>query len=164
MKIQFSATQDYQNQAVQSVVRIFEGQPLAQSSFETTFGIEGASIALTERGIANNLVLDEQQILDNINAIQTENEIKPSLILAKSLSDDKKTTYTRLNFTVEMETGTGKTYTFLRSIYEEPKGTLNNDLIRNVEQMKIDCGEKHFALFKNIGVEYRKVTNIKDLY
>jgi hypothetical protein len=30
--------------------------------------------------------------------------------------------------------------------------------------MKLDCGEKHFALFKNIGVEYRKVTNIKDLY
>ncbi|MEY4926414.1 MAG: hypothetical protein RI894_850 [Bacteroidota bacterium] len=44
--------------------------------------------------------------------MQTENQLKSSLILAKSLSNDKQTAYTRLNFIVEMETGTGKTYPF----------------------------------------------------
>ena len=56
MKLQFSATQDYQLEAVKSVIDIFEGQPLAKGDFEVSFAMEGASIAYTEKGIGNNLV------------------------------------------------------------------------------------------------------------
>ena len=48
MKLQFSATQDYQLEAVKSVIDIFEGQPLAKGDFEVSFAMEGASIAYTE--------------------------------------------------------------------------------------------------------------------
>jgi hypothetical protein len=36
--------------------------------------------------------------------------------------------------------------------------------LRGIEYMKIQCGAKHFALFKHLGVEYRKATTTKDLY
>jgi type III restriction enzyme len=118
MKIQFDGTQDYQLQAVNSVVNIFEGQPLAKSDFEISFTMEGASLAFTEKGVANNLVLDNQQILENVQKIQLRNNIKKSDNLIQSVSNDEITLYNSLNFTVEMETGTGKTYTYLRTIYE----------------------------------------------
>jgi len=118
MKLQFSATQDYQLQAVKSVIDLFEGQPLAKGDFETSFAMEGASIAFSEKGIGNNLVISEEQILQNLQIIQARNNLEISENLVTSSSEDKKTEYTRLNFTIEMETGTGKTYTFLRTIYE----------------------------------------------
>jgi len=118
MKLQFSATQDYQLQAVKSVIDLFEGQPLAKGDFEISFAMEGASIAFSEKGIGNNLVISEEQILQNLQIIQDRDELKISEDLVASYSEDKKTEYTRLNFTIEMETGTGKTYTFLRTIYE----------------------------------------------
>ena len=118
MKLKFDSSQSYQLQAVNSVVNIFEGQPLAKGDFEISFAMEGASIAFTEKGIGNNLVLSEEHILKNIQTIQSKNEITQSEELAISTSDNKKIDYCPLNFTVEMETGTGKTYTFIRSIYE----------------------------------------------
>ena len=45
----------------------------------------------------------------------------------------------------------------------ETKGTLDQNLLREVERMKIECGERHFALFKPLGVEYRVATATKDL-
>jgi len=46
----------------------------------------------------------------------------------------------------------------------ETKGTLNPQLLREIESMKIQCGAKHFALFKPLGVEYRLAVETKDLY
>ena len=46
----------------------------------------------------------------------------------------------------------------------ETKGTLDRQLLREVENMKIACGEKHFALFKPLGVEYKLAVETKDLY
>jgi type III restriction enzyme len=66
MKLQFDSSQDYQLTAVQAVVDIFEGQPLAKSDFEISFAMEGVSLAFTEKGIGNNLVLNHEQILQNI--------------------------------------------------------------------------------------------------
>ena len=118
MKLQFDSTQDYQLQAVWSVVNIFKGQPLSKGNFEVSFGKEWGSIALTEKGVGNNLILNEEQLLKNVQAVQDKNGIKQSKNLAPSVSDNKKTAFCKLNFTIEMETGTGKTYTFLRTVYE----------------------------------------------
>lgn len=57
-------------------------------------------------GIANRLILSEDQILNNLQIVQSENQIP----ISKSLAG--------MNFSVEMETGTGKTYVYLRTIYE----------------------------------------------
>ena len=46
----------------------------------------------------------------------------------------------------------------------ETKGTLDRQLLREVERLKIECGERHFALFKPLGVEYRVATATKDFY
>ena len=62
---------------------------------------------LSENGLGNRLTLSEEQILENIKTIQQRNEIK-----------DKVPELQGMNFSVEMETGTGKTYVYLRTIYE----------------------------------------------
>ena len=46
----------------------------------------------------------------------------------------------------------------------ETKGTLDKQLLREVERMKIDCGAKHFALFKPLGVEYKLALTTRDLH
>ena len=46
----------------------------------------------------------------------------------------------------------------------ETKGTLDRQLLRDVENMRIKCGEKHFALFKPLGVEYKLAVNTRNLH
>lgn len=134
MKLQFDSSQGYQIEAVQAVIDVFEGQPLTKGEFEISLAANTAGLAFTETGIANQLVISEAQILENVKKIQAHfNEqnhytdgdgngkylsyIEPTDEL-KPIITDKGQTLTRLNFTVEMETGTGKTYTFLRTVYE----------------------------------------------
>jgi type III restriction enzyme len=106
MKLQFEAHQTYQLAAIQSVVGIFEGQPLNQSDFDLAFQQAQLSFTFNEKGVGNSLVLSEAQILANLQAVQQQNNLSQSQTLDG------------LNFTVEMETGTGKTYVYLRTIYE----------------------------------------------
>lgn len=106
MKIKFDSNQQYQLDAINSVVGIFEGQPLAQSAYEIRLeGTEGI-LQWSELGLANGLALSENAILDNLRKVQEQNGLQPSTVLEG------------LNFTVEMETGTGKTYVYLRTMYE----------------------------------------------
>jgi type III restriction enzyme len=122
MKLQFDSSQDYQLTAVQAVVDIFEGQPLAKGDFEISFVQKGMSVVFSEKGVGNNLVLNHEQILQNVQAIQKRNKIAPSdaLVPCKYVKDAETGVedFIPLNFTVEMETGTGKTYTYIRTMYE----------------------------------------------
>jgi len=99
MKIQFDSNQDYQLEAIQAVVDVFDGQPLAQGEYEIRFDTLGGDL-LSDLGVGNNLILDESRIVQNIQTIQQQNDIEP---LVEDLSQG-------MNFSVEMETGTGKTY------------------------------------------------------
>ena len=117
MKLQFDSKQDYQHQAIKAVVDVFEGQPLAKGEFEAVFAEAGGSIAFTNKGVGNNLVLTDEQLLKNIQAVQEQNGIKQSDSLGVVRTTEGET-LTALNLTVEMETGTGKTYTYIRTIYE----------------------------------------------
>ncbi|MBD8070003.1 type III restriction-modification system endonuclease [Bacillus sp. PS06] len=105
MKLQFQSDLTYQLQAIDSVVNVFQGQPIRQSNFTVSFG-ESAGMIQTSLGIGNFLDLNEDEILKNVQEVQLHNGLPPS----ESLFG--------MNFTVEMETGTGKTYVYLRSIYE----------------------------------------------
>lgn len=105
MKLHFDSNQSYQQEAIKAITDIFEGQPLDNSDFEYTINTSGS--LLSENGFGNNLILSEEQIFQNVKSIQERNEIKN---VSSELDG--------MNFSVEMETGTGKTYVYLRSIYE----------------------------------------------
>lgn len=108
MKLHFDSNQEYQIDAISSITDIFEGQPLSSGDFEFPMTARGA--LLSENGFGNKLAITEGQVWENIQAIQQRNEIKTA-----------KTELQGMNFSVEMETGTGKTYVYLRTIYELQK-------------------------------------------
>lgn len=104
MKFHFDPNQQFQIDAINSIIGIFEGQPLNQGDF--SFSISNKNYLFQEGGVGNRLEIREEQILKNIQEIQKKNEL--------SVSDKLD----GMNFSVEMETGTGKTYVYLRTIYE----------------------------------------------
>ncbi len=116
MKLQFTH-QGYQKRAVDAVVQVFDGQPLAKSDF--ALATENTSVEYAADGsIGNALLLKDEQILANVQKVQKANTVVVSRDLVASHSDDNQQIYCPLNFTIEMETGTGKTYTFIKTLYE----------------------------------------------
>ena len=101
MKFEFDANQDYQRDAIDAVVKLFEGQ----IPVRTTLQFSGES---SFAAIPNHLDLDSDQISAHLKAIQETNEIEA----------DEFSTNGFPNFSVEMETGTGKTYIYLRTVLE----------------------------------------------
>lgn len=116
---QFDSKQQYQLDAIQSVVDLFDGQPKDVQKLKTT--LKTANPTSTEENlrlemdyseeigaIGNNLVLDHDVILSNLQRVQDRNglEVIPKLFDSA------------LDFDVEMETGTGKTYVYLRTMFE----------------------------------------------
>ena len=104
MKLSFESNLGYQQEAIQSVVNLFEGQNAEDSGLTYSLNESGALNLID--GIANRLMLSETQILSNLQKIQAHNELPFSDALDG------------MHFSVEMETGTGKTYVYLRTIYE----------------------------------------------
>ena len=105
MKIKFDSNQDFQLDAIRSVVDVFAGQPLTRASLQWQSDALGGEL-LTEMGVGNSLALSDEAILRNVRKIQTGNELEPAAELQG------------LHFSVEMETGTGKTYVYLRTLFE----------------------------------------------
>ena len=111
MKLQFNSELDYQTDAIEAISNIFKGQRQSQSNFTFVAGTDESGTEgklLTELGIGNKLEIDEDDILKNVREIQLKNGLPPSNTIRK---DD-------YHFDIEMETGTGKTYVFLRTIFE----------------------------------------------
>jgi type III restriction enzyme len=109
MKLHFEPNLDYQLQAVEAVCDLFRGQETCRTEFTVTrSAVDGQFLPGHESdlGIGNRLSLLDDQLLDNLHAIQLRNGLPPSESLASG------------DFTVEMETGTGKTYVYLRTIFE----------------------------------------------
>ncbi len=112
MKLRFNSNQEYQIEAIRAVTDIFEGQPLSGGDFE--FSLAETGSFLSENGVGNKLTLTEEHIWDNVKRIQTRHEIKHT----PDPSREGIIGLQGMNFSVEMETGTGKTYVYLRTIYE----------------------------------------------
>jgi type III restriction enzyme len=119
VKFQFSQNLSHQKAAWEAVVGLFDGQEscavpftMPQLQVPVKSGLEqqsGLSFEEDARlGAANRLVLSEEELLDNLRRVQLKHGLKP----AKAIDKDD------LHYTVEMETGTGKTYVYLRSMYE----------------------------------------------
>ncbi|MGI9213275.1 MAG: type III restriction-modification system endonuclease [Methylococcaceae bacterium] len=89
---------------------IFEGQDTLQTNFTVAQVNQGPQANMfatqTELGIGNKLGLLDDELLDNIRTIQLKNGLKQTDALSSK------------DFTIEMETGTGKTYVYLRTVFE----------------------------------------------
>ena len=177
MKLKFDSNLAYQNRAVESVVKIFEGQDICHSSFSVPkwnfkpmeldslekdqvnlFGDE-VSIEKTvfddeldNIGTGNKLSLLPEEILENIRGMQIKNGLSQT-----------EGSLTNMNFTVEMETGTGKTYVYLKTIFELNKTYGFSKFIIVVPSIAIKEGvfktlqitENHFkTYYENLNYEF----------
>lgn len=116
MKLKFK-TQAYQTAAVQAVVNCFKGQPPA-SVDAISYRIDpgkakkGVDDLFSEAGFKNaDLKLTDIALLENINQVQIQQNLPQSSELVKSK-------VSRVNLDIEMETGTGKTYCYIKTIFE----------------------------------------------
>jgi type III restriction enzyme len=114
MKLKFKV-QPYQTQAVNAVVDCFAGQPMSSG---ITYRIDPGRKVQTsafEEGFKNaDLVLTEPQVLTNIKDVQRHQNLPISDKLVASAG-------CRINLDIEMETGTGKTYCYIKTIFEMNK-------------------------------------------
>lgn len=110
MKLHFEPDLDYQIQAIEAVCDLFRGQEACRTEFTVTMRLPAHQLTLgvaeTDLGVGNRLTLLDDQLLQNLRGVQLRGGLAPSSVLASG------------DFTVEMETGTGKTYVYLRTIFE----------------------------------------------
>ena len=159
MKLKFDSTQSFQIAAVGSITNLFDGQPLNLGDFSVEINTAGTSgqgsVFQSELGIGNNLILEDETILKNLNRLQEENDL--------DITVEKEFDKNGLNFSVEMETGTGKTYVYLRTIFElsqkygfkkfiivVPSVAIREGTLKNIEI----TGDHFKALYNNIEFEH----------
>lgn len=166
MKLQFDPKQEYQIAAVNAVVDLFDGQPLSRGDFEISFHSEGFGVfsgqKQTELGVGNQLLIDRETLLKNLQRVQEQNDLDVDNALLPALYDDKNAP-APLNFSVEMETGTGKTYVYLRTIFELSRKygfkkfiiVVPSVAIREGVMKNLEITQEHFkALYNNLEYEY----------
>ncbi len=158
MKIKFESGLDYQHDAINAIVDVFNGQEVCDSNFTVyspEYILKQHSLELNQIGFANKLSLTENRILENVQRIQLRNGLKPST--------EKEVEKKLLDFSIEMETGTGKTYVYLRSIMEMNRQYGFTKFIIVVPSIPIKEGvykslqitEEHFKqLYNNIDYKY----------
>ena len=116
MKIQYRH-QKFQADAAKAVVDVFAGQPYLTPTYMMDRGSGNYQIGVNEErdftGFSNQRIvpeLSDQRILEQLNKIQRANQIKPS--------DKLEGRANGYNLTIEMETGVGKTYTYIKTMFE----------------------------------------------
>lgn len=167
MKFQFDPRQPYQTSATEAVTDLFDGQPADADQLLTSLqylppqqtldlpdvgGQEALDIFEEIGAYGNNLVLDEDTIVENLQRVQDRNGLE----INESLVDG-------LQFDIEMETGTGKTYVYLRTAFELATKYKFNKYIILVPSVAIREGVKtsiqlmreHFRhLYPQINMDY----------
>ncbi len=155
MKFHFEPNLDYQHAAIEAVCELFKGQEICRSVFTVTRDTadqqQRMGFAENDIGIGNRLTLLDDDLLKNLNDIQLRNGLPPSASLASG------------DFTVEMETGTGKTYVYLRTVFELNQRYGFNKFVIVVPSVAIKEGvykslqmmEDHFrSLYANVPFEF----------
>ncbi|WP_273187606.1 type III restriction-modification system endonuclease [Dialister succinatiphilus] len=111
LRLHFESNLPYQEEAIAAAVDLFEGQPQAESNFTISASSnngEGSSDFMEDMGYGNRLLISSDQILKNLRKVQLRNGIRQTETMVDG----------RYDFDIEMETGTGKTYVYLRTALE----------------------------------------------
>jgi type III restriction enzyme len=184
MKLQFDPNQQYQLDAVAAVTDLFDGQPQGAPEYAVIhtedYGSLFAGQARTELGVGNRLLLAEDNLRANTRAVQARNDIEGNdssapLEAWEHFGAAANVARQCPHFSVEMETGTGKTYVYLRTIFElsrrygfqkfiivVPSVAIREGVLKN-----IDITSEHFrALYNNLPFEHfvydaRKVNRLR---
>lgn len=157
MTIKFESHLEFQDDAVNSICDIFEGEEIFQTNFSVTplKNDAGRLWGSSTIGIGNSIKIIEEDMLDNIQRIQLRNGVPQST--AQSFKKEG------MNFSVEMETGTGKTYVYLKTIFELNKRYGFSKFIIVVPSIPIKEGtnkslqitEEHFkSEYENVVYDY----------
>jgi type III restriction enzyme len=172
MKLQFDANQGFQLDAIAAVADLFDGQPLDAPEFSVIKSVEKTELFAgqerTELGVGNRLLLDDTRLRTNTRIVQARNDIEVATEAAPLEGwelFDVPADATRFcpHFSVEMETGTGKTYVYLRTIFElsrrygfkkfvivVPSVAIREGVLKNIE-----ITADHFkALYDNMPFEH----------
>jgi type III restriction enzyme len=172
MKLQFDPNQDFQLAAVSAVVDLFEGQQQGAPEFAVIQSTEAEGLFAgqerSELGVGNRLLLDAEALRANLRTVQERNDVEvtdPSAVPEAWELFDVPADQPRPcpHFSVEMETGTGKTYVYLRTIFElsrrygfqkfvivVPSVAIREGVLKNIEITR-----EHFrALYSNLPFEH----------
>ena len=158
MKFNFKI-QPFQTNAVEKVIRVFEGESFDD---DNKYRFDKGSVQHSELffngnefvkdipGYSNHLIsLDDEQLLRNINKIQQDGGLKKSKILYKNIG--------KCSIDVEMETGTGKTYVYIKTMFELNKHYGWSKFIVVVPSIAIREGvKKTFEMTQDHFMEYYK--------
>ena len=108
MRLRFEPDLDFQQDAVAAVCDLFRGQEVSRAQFAVSRNLADQLPGFQEGelGVGNRLQLDDDALLANLQQVQLRNGLLPEGALKSH------------DFTVEMETGTGKTYVYLRTVFE----------------------------------------------
>lgn len=160
MKIKFNPDLNHQLDAINAVVGVFEGQ----ESFKSNFSVGSNALANqqldlysqnNDMGVGNALKLLPEELYENIRNVQLLNGL--------AQTENAKQELTSKDFTIEMETGTGKTYVYLRSAFELNQRYGLTKFIIVVPSVAIKEGvykslqitEEHFRQeYKNVQYDY----------
>ena len=163
MKLKFK-NQEFQTHAVNSVVGLFAGQQQGYGTFTVTPDEQISMMGDDGLGYSNILTVPEEQIISNMQAVQRHNS------LAKTESLEGR------QFSIEMETGTGKTYVYIKTIFELNKQygfkkfiiVVPSVAIREGVYKTFEITEEHFRLkYENVPYRYfiynsAKLSNVRD--
>lgn len=153
MKLKFDSGLEYQLEAIRSATEIFEGLPFANQELRSNFS---GGFWVASNGSLSEV--DDECILKNLHAVQQRNNIPKSYSLI-----ERGHSYSFPNFSVEMETGTGKTYVYLRTIFELNKLyglkkfviVVPSVAIREGAIASIKAMSEHFkSLYNNVAFDY----------
>ena len=151
MKLKFDPSLDFQRDAINAIVGVFEGQAMAQTDFELSHTSHAQGLFQSELGVGNNITLGDDTLLANVHPIQEANDIEKVAALQGR------------EFSIEMETGTGKTYVYLRTVFELNKTygfrkfiiVVPSVAIREGVLKSIDIMKDHFStLYDNVPFDY----------
>jgi len=172
MKLQFDANQQFQLDAVSAVTDLFDGQPEGAPDYAVIQMDAGAGLFAgqdrSDLGAGNRLLLAEENLRENLRSVQARNDIDvadPTVPAEAWELFDSAANQTRRcpHFSIEMETGTGKTYVYLRTIFElskrygfqkfiivVPSVAIREGVLKNIEI----TGEHFRALYNNLAFEH----------